>query len=149
MYRSGLRFITSVAMAGVEVAVDAGRAVGLEDLFDIRPRQFRRLLLTFEETIQGNIPAILGDDEEERIDTMVRLLRGTSEKDLTQLIGALQEALNRLEAEKRRDERRHRRDDREDERRADELDRRRQAHDRHRVRREYDRPGLEGRSRLV
>ena len=135
-------------MAGVEVAVDAGRAVGLEDLFDIRPRQFRRLLLTFEDTIQGHIPEILGDDEEEQVETMMRLLRGTSEKDLSSLINALQTALTRLEAEKKRDERRARRDQEED-RRADELARRRRAHDRHRVRREDDRSALEGGSGLI
>ena len=86
-------------MTGAEVAVDAGKAVGLDDLFDLRPDQFRRLLLTFEDSIQGKIPAILGDDEEERVDTLVRLLRGTSEQDLTVLIGDLQQALIRLHGE--------------------------------------------------
>jgi len=104
MFGSGLRFVTSVAMAGVELAVDAGRLVGADDLFDIRPDQFRRLLLTFEESIQGKIPAILGDDEEERVETLVRLLRGTSEKDLSTLIGDLQTALVRLDRERRRTE---------------------------------------------
>jgi len=83
MFGSGLRLMTAMAMAGVELAVDAGRLVGADDLFDIRPRQFRRLLLTFEDSIQGHIPEILGDDEEERVDTLVRLLRGTSEEDLS------------------------------------------------------------------
>jgi hypothetical protein len=106
MLSSGLRFMTSMAMAGVEVAVDAGRLVGADDLFDIRPRQFRRLLLTFEDSIQGKIPEILGDDEDERVDTLVRLLRGTSEKDLSTLIGDLQTALTRLDRERRRTARR-------------------------------------------
>jgi hypothetical protein len=101
MFGSGLRLMTSMAMAGVEVAVDTGRLVGV-DLFDISPRQFRRLLLTFEDSIQGNIPEILGDDEEERVDTLVRLLRGTSEQDLSTLIGDLQTALTRLDRERRR-----------------------------------------------
>ena len=70
------------------------------------PSQFRRLLLTFEETIQGHIPAILGDDEEERVDTLVRLLRGTSEEDLNTLLESLQTALARLDRERRREERR-------------------------------------------
>jgi hypothetical protein len=93
MLGSGLRLMTSMAMAGVEVAVDAGRLVGADDLFDLRPRQIRRLLLSFEDSIHGNIPEILGEDEEERVDTLVRLLRGTSEKDLSTLIGDLQTAL--------------------------------------------------------
>jgi len=42
----------SIVMAGVELTVDAGRLVGADELFDISPGQFRRLLLTFEETIQ-------------------------------------------------------------------------------------------------
>jgi len=94
--------MTAMAMAGVELAVDAGRLVGADALFDIRPRQFRRLLLTFEDSIQGHIPEILGDDEEERVDTLVRLLRGTSEEDLSTLIGDLQTALTRLQRERRR-----------------------------------------------
>lgn len=104
MFRSGLRFMQSMAMAGVEVAVDAGRLVGADDLFDLHPRQFRRLLLSFEESIQGKIPEILGDDEEERVDTLVRLLRGSSEEDLSSLIGNLQTALTRLDRDRRRAE---------------------------------------------
>jgi hypothetical protein len=108
MFGSGLRLVTAMAMTGVEVAVDAGRVVGADALFDIRPRQFRRLLLTFEDSIQGNIPEILGDDEEERVDTLVRLLRGTSEQDLSTLIGDLQTALTRLHDERRRTVRKRR-----------------------------------------
>jgi hypothetical protein len=111
MLGSGLRLMTSMAMAGVEMAVDAGRLVGADELFDLQPGQFRRLLLTFEGSIQGKIPAILGDDEEERVDTLVRLLRGTSERDLSVLIGDLQTALTRLEDE-RRDRRSQRREPR-------------------------------------
>jgi hypothetical protein len=102
MFGPGLRLVTALGLSGAEFAVDAGRVVGLDDPFDVRPRQLRRLLLTFEESIQGRIPDILGDDEEERVETLVRLLRGTSEEDLTMLISSLQEALVRLEPEKRR-----------------------------------------------
>jgi hypothetical protein len=96
MRGAGLRLATSLAFAGAEYAVDAAGIVGADALIDIRPRQFRRLLLTFEDSIQGRIPEILGDDDEERVETLVRLLRGTSEKDLTLLVGDLQEALTRL-----------------------------------------------------
>lgn len=106
MLGAGLRLFTSLALVGAEVAVDAGRAVGLDDLFDIRPRQFRRLLLSFEDSIQGQIPEILGDDEEERVDTLVRLLRGTSEEDLNTMLESLQIALRRLDRERRREEER-------------------------------------------
>jgi hypothetical protein len=101
-----MRLARSVAMAGAEIAVDTGRLVGADELFDVSPRQFRRLLLTFEDSVQGRIPQILGDDEEERVETLVRLLRGTSEEDMTTLIGDLQIALTRLERERRRDLRR-------------------------------------------
>jgi hypothetical protein len=102
MLDAGLRLVRSLAVLGAEVTVDAGRLIGADDLFDIRPRQFRRLLLTLDDSIQGRIPQILGDDEEERVETLVRLLRGTSEKDLSVLIGDLQEALIRLHHERRR-----------------------------------------------
>jgi hypothetical protein len=106
MLGPGLRLFRSFALAGAELAVDVGRVVGADDLFDVEPHQFRRLLLTFEETIQGQIPEILGDDEEERVDTLVRLLRGTSEEDINTLLVSLQVALRRLDRENRRDERR-------------------------------------------
>src|SRR5688572_10615734 len=106
MLGPGLRLFRSFALAGAELAVETGRLVGADDLFDIEPRQFRRLLLTFEESIQGQIPEILGDDEEERVDTLARLLRGTSEEDLNTLLESLQKALVRLDRERRRDERR-------------------------------------------
>jgi hypothetical protein len=99
--RPGLRFANALAMTSAEMLVDAGRIVGADDLFDLRPRQIRRLLLSFDESIQGRIPEILGDDEEERVETLVRLLRGTSPGDLTILIGSLQEALRRLEEDRR------------------------------------------------
>lgn len=124
MFGPGLRLIRSFALAGAELAVDVGRTAGADDLFDIEPHQFRRLLLTFDETIQGQIPEILGDTEEERVDTLVRLLRGTSEDDLNKLLESLQVALRRLDRERGRDDRR-----REDRRldRLDRLDRRRES----------------------
>src|SRR3954453_2885874 len=94
--------MTSMAMAGVELTIDAGRMVGADALFEIRPEQLRRLLLTFEESIQGKIPEILGDTDEGRVDTLARLLRGTPEEDLNLVIGDLQEALVRLHRERRR-----------------------------------------------
>src|SRR5581483_413545 len=106
MIGASLRLFRSFAMAGAELAVDVGRAVGADELFDIEPHQFRRLLLTFEETIQGQIPEILGDDEEERVGTLVRLLRGTSEEDLNLLLESLQIALRQLDRERRSDKRR-------------------------------------------
>ena len=112
MIGPGLRLFRSLALAGAELAVETGRLVGADELFDLEPRQFRRLLLTFEETIQGHIPAILGDDEEERVDTLVRLLRSTSDEDLTALLESLQTALARLDRERRRDLRRAERMDR-------------------------------------
>jgi hypothetical protein len=91
-----VRLVSSLAVLGAEVTMDAGRLIGVDDLCDVRPRQFRRLLLALEESIQGRIPEILGDDAEERVETLVRLLLGTSEKDLTVLVGDLQVALTRL-----------------------------------------------------
>jgi hypothetical protein len=106
MLGPGLRLLRSFALAGTELAVEVGRLAGADELFDVEPHQFRRLLLTFEDTIQGQIPEILGDDEEERVDTLVRLLRGTSVEDLNTLLESLQKALVRLDRERRREERR-------------------------------------------
>ncbi len=102
MWGSGMRLVSSMALASGELVVDSARVVLGDDVIEIRPRQFRRLLLTFEDSIHGRIPEILGDDEEERIDTLVSLLRGTSQQDMTELIRALQEALVRLDDEERR-----------------------------------------------
>jgi hypothetical protein len=112
MYGPGLRLFRSFALAGAELAVDAARLAGADELFDVERHQFRRLLLTFEDTIQGHIPEILGDTEEERVDTLVRLLRRTSEEDVNILLESLQTALVRLDRERRRDERRAERADR-------------------------------------
>ena len=106
MLGEGMRFASSLALATGELVVDAARAVGGDDLIEIRPRQFRSLLLTFEDSIHGQIPAILGDDEAERVDTLVSLLRGTSQQDLSSLISALQQALIRLDEEERQAARR-------------------------------------------
>jgi hypothetical protein len=84
---------------------------------DIPARPLREVLLAFRSSIQGRIPEILGDDEEERIETLVVLLDGTSEDDLKTLLQAAAEALSRLEAKGRDraspprhlDRRRHRR----------------------------------------
>ena len=96
-----MRLLSSLTLATGEIVADSARVILGDDAIEIRPRQFRRLLLSFEDSIRGKIPEILGDDEEERIDTLVSLLRGTSQQDMTDLIGALQEALNRLAEEER------------------------------------------------
>jgi hypothetical protein len=62
----------------------------------IPPRSLRRLLLHFDDSIQGRIPEILGDDREERVQTLVRLLDATTTQDMDELLEALQEALARL-----------------------------------------------------
>ena len=93
--------VTSMAMVGVDVAVGSARVVGAAELADVTPRQIRHLLLTFDHSIQGQIPRILGEDEQERVDTLVQLLRGTSQDDIGVLMNAFQLALGRLEQEQR------------------------------------------------
>ncbi len=87
-------------------------------LVDLPPRPLREVLLAFRSSIQGRIPEILGDDEEERIETLVVLLDGTSEDDLNALLQAATEALSRLEARRRDRACRPRRDRRRPGRRA-------------------------------
>ena len=94
---------------GVAVAELTGRAVvdlmeGAvvpRSVVEIRPRALRQALLVFQSSVQGRIPEILGDDPEERVETLVALLDGTSEDDLNKLLTAAFEALRRLEDDKR------------------------------------------------
>jgi hypothetical protein len=87
-------------MLGAGAVVDSVRVFTGDDVVEIGPRAFRHLLLTFDDSIQGNIPAILGDDKEERVDTLVTLLRGTSDDDMRELLAALQVAVGRLADER-------------------------------------------------
>jgi hypothetical protein len=85
-----------------QAAVDViGMAVVPRAIVDIPPRPLRQALLALRPSIQGRIPEILGDDEEERIETLMALLDGSSEDDLNALLAAAGEALSRLEADKR------------------------------------------------
>ena len=89
--RLGLAIVDLTGRTVVDVATVARPVV------KIPPRALRQGLLTFQSSIQGRIPEILGDDEDERIDTLVALLADTSEEDLNAVISAAVEALNRLE----------------------------------------------------
>lgn len=75
-------------------------AVGPRSVVEIPPRALRQALLVFQSSVHGRIPEILGDDPEERVETLVALLEGTSEDDLNTLLSAAFEALRRLEDEK-------------------------------------------------
>ena len=99
MFAEGLRFASSLALLTAEAVADSARILGGESLVDLPPSQIRSLLLTFEKSIQGQIPDILGRDHDERVDTAVRLLRGSDEEDLNELIGILQDALAQLHDE--------------------------------------------------
>ena len=59
------------------------------------PGSMRSLLLSMEGSVHGRIPDILGDDEAERVDTMVRFLDGTTESEMNELMGLLQLAIAR------------------------------------------------------
>jgi len=113
----GRRFGIGMAAAeltGVAMADLVRLSVIPSLVMDIPPRSLRQAFLTFRSAIQGRIPEILGDDEEERIETLAALLEGTSEEDLNTLLVAASEALSRLEAAERR---RHARRERSDRRR--------------------------------
>ena len=55
----------------------------------------RSLLLSMEGAVHGRIPDILGDDETERVDTMIRFLDGTTEAEMNELMGLLTLAIAR------------------------------------------------------
>lgn len=100
MLREGMRLASSVALLGAGAMADSVRVIAGDDAVEIRPRALRHLLLSFDDSIQGNIPAILGDDSDERVDTLVTLLRGTTDDDLRELLAALGAARDRLARER-------------------------------------------------
>lgn len=98
-----VRLATSITLFAAESVLDlADRAWNPADSIEVDPAFLRRVLLMFEMSIQGRIPEILGDDEDQRVETVVRLLRGSSEHDLNELIDVLQQALEELNQEKER-----------------------------------------------
>ena len=97
MIGSALQFLGSLTIATGELVLDATSGfIDPRKYISIRPESMRRLLLNFEDSIQGKIPEILGDDHEERVETLVRLLAGTTTQDMNELLQALQEALGRM-----------------------------------------------------
>ena len=89
--------VTVVDVASRAVADLVGTAVPRSPI-ELPPPAIRQLLFVFRSSIHGRIPEILGEDEEERVETLVALLQGSSEEDLTTLLDAAQVALTRLEA---------------------------------------------------
>ena len=93
----GVGFIELTGRAVVDL-MDV--AVAPRSVVEIPPRALRQALLVFQSSVHGRIPEILGDYPEERVETLVALLEGTSEDDLNTLLSAAFEALRRLEDEK-------------------------------------------------
>ena len=92
MLDAGLRLAASFGTLGVEAAFDSLRT--LADPRDLLTSvRIRRLLLTLQDSIQGRIPEILGDTEEEQVDTLVTLLEGTDDEQLDELMHVFQLAL--------------------------------------------------------
>lgn len=89
---SPINFAASLACAGGSVVVDGAQAV-LGDDIKPNPGSMRTLLLSMEGSIHGRIKEILGDDEQERVDTIVQFLQGASEQDLNELLGLVQIAV--------------------------------------------------------
>ena len=87
-------------LTGRAVADLMDAAVARRSVVEIPPRALRQALLVLQSSVHGRIPEILGDDPEERVETLVALLEGTSEDDLNTLLSAAFEALGRLEDDK-------------------------------------------------
>ena len=67
-----------------------------DDVVHLSPQALRDLMLTVEGSIQGHFLEMLGQDEAERVETMVRLLEGSTTEDLNQLARITQQAVMRL-----------------------------------------------------
>jgi hypothetical protein len=96
----------AVELTGRAVVDLMEAAVVPRSVVEIPPRALRQALLVFQSSVHGRIPEILGDDPEERVETLVALLEGTSEDDLNMLLSAAFEALRRLEDDKLEHQRR-------------------------------------------
>ena len=90
----GLNLVSSVACAAGSVVVSGTQTVTGDDIKP-NPGSMRSLLLSMEGSVHGRIPDILGGDETERVDTMVRFLDGTTEAEMNELMGLLQLAIAR------------------------------------------------------
>ena len=85
---SRLRFVTPVNLvASLACSTGAVVAEGTQTIIgdDIQPRpgSMRSLLLSMEGSVHGRIGDILGSDEAERVETIVRFLEGASEDELS------------------------------------------------------------------
>lgn len=67
-----------------------------DDAVCLSPEELRNLMLTFESSIRGRLLHIFGDNEAERVDTLVRLLQGSTSEDLNELARITQQAVVRL-----------------------------------------------------
>ena len=103
MIPRAVRLSLNVALGTAGLAAESTKTLAGDRALEISPRSMRRLLLTFDTSIQGQIPEILGDTHAERVDTLETLLRDASDEDMQSLLEALQEALGRRWTRRRRD----------------------------------------------
>ena len=89
--------LASAAMSAGSVVID-GVQTTLDGDIKPRPATMRELLLTMEGSVHGRIPSILGDDEEERINTILRFLTGASEDDMNELLRLTMVAIERAQS---------------------------------------------------
>src|SRR5262245_60129711 len=96
-----VNFAASLACSAGAVVVD-GTQTALGDDVQPRPGSMRSLLLSMDGSIHGRIPEILGRDQTERVDTIAHFLKGTSEQDLSELLGLVQLAITQVNEERTR-----------------------------------------------
>ena len=98
---SRLRIVTPVNLvASLACSTGAVLADGTQTFIgdDIQPRpgSMRSLLLSMEGSVHGRISQILGSDEAERVETIVRFLKGADEEELSELLGLVQIAISEV-----------------------------------------------------
>lgn len=94
---SGMNLVSSVAFSAGSVVVSGAQTVCGEDLKP-EPGAMRSILLSMDGSIHGRIPAILGHDEAERVDTIARFLDNTTEAEMNELMTLLQLAITKRNA---------------------------------------------------
>jgi len=84
-----LNLAASIACSTGAVVAEGTQTIIGEDIKP-RPGSMRSLLLAMEGSVHGRIRDILGSDEAERVETIVRFLEGATDEEMSELLGLVQ-----------------------------------------------------------
>ena len=94
-FTAPVNLVASLACSTGAVVSDGTQTIIGDDIKP-RPGAMRSLLLSMEGSVHGRIRDILGSDEIERVETIVRFLEGASEEELSELLGLVHIAITEV-----------------------------------------------------